>query len=734
MLNRIRTLKRTERMSEDDRLTLEKCHQRYLNQEYHPEALHLFAKNAKVDLHNAMMIEKVCTDIRTFHEVDKTNAEIKCDESITRGRKTNSLRLAKNARVMITKNLCVSDGLANGVVGRIVDFIAHEDKDVYRVQIKCDSARVGQLHRISCPYCRGRDTVCVGRESINDDCQGPHAQTKKGYKQFPLRLSWAMTIHKAQRITVDEIVVHTKDLFGTGMGYAALSRVRSLEGLFLVDFYPNKFYCDERVERVLQMMTKMKTTAPVFQDRSKCLNVLFHNIEGLRTNFCALKNHHCTKRATLICLVETWLPNDASSAHVQLDGYRLIHKTRSSSFTPDHPLRTQQHGSVAIYAQEHLSLDHTCDDEQPDLEYVQVDLAETDLTIITCYRSPQQKKREFTEKVAKLLARLDPKRKILLVGDLNEDSRSVKENFIEKNMTQLGFHNLYRDVPTTNGLTCVDCAYVNFAIGDKTRRDVVGTYYSYHDALTFSIDVLDNNGRDGGAIVMEIGDIADGNPSDDSLMLGCEHKHEHRWNASHLSRLSREPTPTSSVISPTATGNGEKQQRYFVDVSTHRLHESAGNDASTRVDQTVQLPIGGLRKKPIPADGNCFFRAVSHQLYGHQNEHLNIRASVINYLTDTMNDYLPYLDERYPTADEYIDYMSRNATYADHLAVLATAKVIHKNIIVHQVAHTPLLIPGNDLIDYQIHVWYSPDNEHYDSTTLVNAPSSFVDVEDVRIT
>jgi len=64
-------------MIEEDRKKFEKCHQRYLNQEYRPEALHLFAKNAQVHEHNEQMIDKTCTDIRPFCEKDHNNKEIK---------------------------------------------------------------------------------------------------------------------------------------------------------------------------------------------------------------------------------------------------------------------------------------------------------------------------------------------------------------------------------------------------------------------------------------------------------------------------------------------------------------------------------------------------------------------------------------------------------------------------------------------------------------------------------
>ncbi|CAF4805262.1 unnamed protein product, partial [Rotaria sp. Silwood2] len=118
MLNRIRKLKKKEDMNKEDREILEKCHQRYLNKEYHSEALHLFPKNDQVDAHNEQMIEKICINIRTFYEVDNHNREIKPNDNKSTKKMNKVLKLAKNARVMIIKNICVNDGLANGVTGR----------------------------------------------------------------------------------------------------------------------------------------------------------------------------------------------------------------------------------------------------------------------------------------------------------------------------------------------------------------------------------------------------------------------------------------------------------------------------------------------------------------------------------------------------------------------------------------------------------------------------------------
>lgn len=126
------------------------------------------------------------------------------------------LFLKVGAQVMAVKNIS-EQGIFNGMQGCVVAI----DEEAVLVKVRFNDGSVRELTRHLFELSE-QNQVIASRE------------------QVPLIMAWAITIHKCQGMTLDYADIHLKDTFEYGQAYAALSRVRSVAGMRVTGFAPEK--------------------------------------------------------------------------------------------------------------------------------------------------------------------------------------------------------------------------------------------------------------------------------------------------------------------------------------------------------------------------------------------------------------------------------------------------------------------------------------------------------------
>lgn len=174
------------------------------------ESTKLFTHNIDVDKINHQYLGLIKSPVREFQMSWKGSTPLA--EALKKScLSPETLQLKKGARVMFTKNH-PEGRYVNGTLGLVKEFNSFGDPII-------ETHSGVEFH--------------VSPQSWKIEEEG---KTKAEITQLPLRLAWAITVHKSQGMSLDAMEVDLSKSFVKGMGYVALSRVRSLEGMKLLGF------------------------------------------------------------------------------------------------------------------------------------------------------------------------------------------------------------------------------------------------------------------------------------------------------------------------------------------------------------------------------------------------------------------------------------------------------------------------------------------------------------------
>ena len=137
------------------------------------------------------------------------------------------LILKQGAQVMCIANIDLESGICNGSTGIIIDF-------------RVDTSSKSQHPIVK--FSNGITRIIEPHVWVSDNYPGFQIP------QYPLILAWAVTIHKSQGATLESAEIDVgNSVFAPGQTYVALSRVKSLDGLYLRSFNHTKIKTVQKV-------------------------------------------------------------------------------------------------------------------------------------------------------------------------------------------------------------------------------------------------------------------------------------------------------------------------------------------------------------------------------------------------------------------------------------------------------------------------------------------------------
>ena len=402
----------------------------------------LYMTNRLVNMENEEHTKTFQNDGQTLHTIYAIDAKrdvetnlhkitISKDAPISEtGNLPYSLKLCEGSRVMLTKNMDVSDRLINGSIGTVVKihrragstnpsgviFVKFDDPDAGN---KTKSNRRQKELKDCVPIEVTSETFPVSKRKNKTNLKGER-------KQFPLMVAHAMTVHKAQGSTIPYMI---GDMDRTsknpkypvtvnpGMFYTLLSRATSSDKVKILNFDESVIKCNEKAK---EEMTRMKNESVLSCNHPlRELNgekICLHNIVKWDKHICHfLSDRNYVNHSSLFCFTETYTSVNSKGIREYLGSWDSKHEHRG-------------HGLAVCYDTAKVEIiecdfDNLFIDNVFEMFAVGIIIGNERLLLVLIYRPPSGSKIRFLHHLQDQINRLPRKNydRLSVLGDINLD-------------------------------------------------------------------------------------------------------------------------------------------------------------------------------------------------------------------------------------------------------------------------------------------------------------------------
>ena len=397
-----------------------------------------------------------------------------------------------DAKYDLMTNVSVVDGMINGAecVIKKVDYRVPGSSKPSIIWVLFQEEHIGKDYRKEYSHLNNQSIDRLRIPILEVTRQFRRHQMQVLHRQFPLRPSAAKTIHPCQGDTLDEAVVDLPSAKWEHMHYVALSRLRSISRLHILNMNENKIAVSKKVQ---EEMTRLRQKATLnshipflYKDTSGSFK-MFQNVRSLHLHIADVASDYNVKAPDINIFVETALCSNDNNVLYEIPGFQLFRNdfVENCARTPY---------GTAVYVKDDtqlISQPLRCNYNDVEMTLLKANYPVNNLHIVGIYRSTSKVRiTRFIDALKHLHSTIldNPSTPVIILGDFNVNlnKNASDKNTLCKYLIQEKHYVQVINQFTTDYKTQIDHIYTN--IPERVKNSgVLESYFSDHKPIFVSL-------------------------------------------------------------------------------------------------------------------------------------------------------------------------------------------------------------------------------------------------------